>query len=138
MIGLHCLAISDISISVRHRHLKLRTRCLIAFCASLLTAGVKLTKRCFVFALQTILGLNVYPKKVNAVFSYRFRLNPSLQYTIFVLLGCSSKPQAIRRFPSSSSTCLASLSVRQCTKPSSAYRHESNFGYVLFSQVSIA
>jgi hypothetical protein len=79
------------SISVSHLHPKLRTRNLIAFRASLLTAGVKHTKRCFVFALQTILGLNVYSKKVNAVFLYRLRLSPSIQYTIlfyqYVALG---------------------------------------------------
>ena len=63
----------------------------IAFLASSLTAGRKLTKN-FPCLLLASRGRNVYPKKSNRSCSCEPRRFASLQYTMRVLSGCSSRP----------------------------------------------
>src|SRR5881409_2007954 len=65
------------------------TFCRIDFFDLLLMAGVKLTK-CFPHLFSDSLGLNVYPRKSNDMFSCSSFLSASLQYTILVFVGCIS------------------------------------------------
>src|SRR5690606_25441632 len=86
----------------------------IDFIALFLTAGSQLvnhTPRRLFFA---ILGLKVYPRKSKDILSWIPLLLLSLQYTIFVFTGWSSKPHSFIFLLNSSLTFTACVSLLQC------------------------
>src|SRR5690625_6581475 len=83
-------------------------------------AGVKFTKY-FPHLFLDSRGLNVYPRKSNEMFSCSSFLSASLQYTIFVLSGCSSSLHSLILLSRNSSIPFASSSVLQWMTASSAY-----------------
>ena len=107
----------------------------IAFSALLLTAGRKLTK-CLPYRFFALRGLKVYPRKSNLISELRSVRSSSLQYTMRVLVGCSSSPHSRNLTVNCSSNFSASSFVLQCANPSSAYRIQGVAGQFLFIHVS--
>src|SRR5215471_11042270 len=109
----------------------------IAFIASLLTAGEKLTYRRPYLSFED-LGRNVYPRKSKLTLSCGSRRLTSLQYTIFDLPGCISSPHSWNRLPMARSTLSACRWVLQCSNPSSAYRQNGTVENSRLTQTSNA
>ena len=98
----------------------------IAFAASRLTAGRNDTNMLAVLLLASR-GRNVYPRNVNDVLMSR--AGPaSLQYTMRVLSGCSSRPTCASRAAIASRTWRAWPLAAQCTTTSSQYRSNGRSG----------
>src|SRR4029077_6674732 len=93
------------------------------------TRGVKFVKTSLVFLFFTAFGPKQYPRKSNLVFGYLPLRFASLQWTILFFSGCISIWHSANRAASFAFTAAASASVRQCTSPSSAYRHQGRAGY---------
>src|SRR5690625_4056586 len=118
---------SLISFSAFSCSFQLLTFCRIDFFDLLLMAGVKFTKN-FPHLFLDSRGLNVYPRKSNEMFSCSSFLSASLQYTIFVLSGCSSSLHSLILLSRNSSILFASSSVLQWMTASSAYLANGLFG----------
>lgn len=128
---------TSMALSLRNGILQRRVSCRAFFAASLLIAGVKLTKY-FPHRFFDRRERNVYSRKLNFSLACSTRRPSSLQQTIFVFSGCTSRQHRSKRRLMLFITCCALSLVLQCATISSAYLSNSTYECVSRIQLSNA